>query len=177
MFEIQLLRPNDEAEIEWVARHMRQTLVEVLGAERGEALYSLEWLRQRVLWHLDPALCTGRVFLLQTQAGEWAGHSIVRIERVGRGTEWGEERSTERGKEQGAEFGLFSTTYVEPQFRRLGGASLLLQHGESWMLEQGMRSAATDTAEDNLGLIRTFEKHGYVITFGEKEMVRLSKSL
>jgi GNAT superfamily N-acetyltransferase len=169
MFEVRSLSPSDRAEIEWVARHMRQTLVEVLGAERGEAFYSLEWLRQRVLWHLDPALCTGRVFLLQSQAGEWAGHSIVRIEREERGMEWGEER--------GAEFGLFSTTYVEPQFRRLGAASLLLQHGESWMLEQGMRSAATDTAEDNLGLIRTFEKHGYAITVRENEMVRLSKSL
>jgi GNAT superfamily N-acetyltransferase len=168
MFEIRSLSPSDRAEIEWVARHMRQTLVEVLGAERGEVLYSLEWLRQRVLWHLDSAQCMGRVFLLQAQAGDRVGHCIVRIER--------EEQGTERGEEQRAEFGLFSTTYIEPQFRRLGAASLLLQHGENWMLEQGMRSAATDTAEENLGLIRTFEKHGYSITVRENEMVRLSKS-
>lgn len=40
-------------EIELVATRMRQTLVEVLGPEKGTALYTMEWLLERVRWHLD----------------------------------------------------------------------------------------------------------------------------
>ncbi len=45
------VRPLDEAsgaEITWVATRMRRTLQEVLGVERGTAMYDLAWLHGRV---------------------------------------------------------------------------------------------------------------------------------
>ena len=41
----------------------------MLGEEAGTSLYSMEWLRQRVLWHLNPANCTGQVFLAEGADG------------------------------------------------------------------------------------------------------------
>src|SRR5437762_9348922 len=57
-YRIRPVDPTSESELELAARRMRLTLNEVLGEEAGTALYSMEWLRQRVLWHLNPANCT-----------------------------------------------------------------------------------------------------------------------
>ena len=52
--KIREIDPTSKEEISLVASRMRETLIEVLGEERGTALYSMDWLRNRVLWHLDP---------------------------------------------------------------------------------------------------------------------------
>ena len=48
-FKIRQINPSSSSEIELVAKRMRDTLMEVAGAERGEAMYSMEWLIERVL--------------------------------------------------------------------------------------------------------------------------------
>ena len=140
---------------------MRATLIEVLGEQEGGALYTMEWLRDRVLWHLDPGRCTGQVFLAEADDGTVIGHNIVRVDE----------------EESGQPVGLFSTTYVAPAQRRRDVATRLLLAGEAWMRDRGMPAAVTDTAEDNVRLIGCFRRQGYEIVLRKDGMVRLRKSL
>jgi GNAT superfamily N-acetyltransferase len=160
--QIRPLDPKSISEIDLVAQRMRLTLIEVLGEEVGSGVYSMDWLSQRVRFHLAPQQ-RAEVLLAVRDNGVICGHTIVRVEK----------------DETGLEFGLFSTTYVDPVSRRLGVASLLLSQGEAWMTEQRMRRAETYTSETNLKLIRLYEKHGYEIvdTHPEKKMVILAKLL
>jgi len=133
-----------------VARRMRATLVEVLGAERGSALYPMRWLRARARAHVKGE--GGAVFVAE-RAGALVGHTIVRDER---------------------DHGLFSTTYVPPRHRRRAVASRLLDRGEAWMRARGLSSTATCTDARNAPLIRLFERRGYRIVHREAGMVRLA---
>jgi GNAT superfamily N-acetyltransferase len=158
--------PRSSAEVALVAGGMRRTLVEVLGEERGTALYTMEWLVERVLWHLDPGKSAAQVFLAEARDGSILGHTIVRRETA----------------EDGLEYGLFSTTYVDPAARRRGAATGLLRRGEEWMIGQGMRRAVTYTAAGNTGLVRLYERFGYVLRTGlahedGSPMVELAKAL
>jgi GNAT superfamily N-acetyltransferase len=139
------LSAADEARIDLVAHRMRLTLIEVEGEANGTALYTLDWLRERVRWHLDHQACTGAVLLVERNDGEVAGHTIVRVEH----------------DEKGERFGLFSTTYVDPAQRGLRLADQLLQHGEQWMRAQGLDRAATWTSSTNVKLIKLYARHGY----------------
>jgi GNAT superfamily N-acetyltransferase len=140
---------------------MRQTLVEVLGEETGGTLYTMDWLRQRVLWHLNPEESTAQVFLSENSAGHVTGHTIVRVDR----------------DDDGKEIGLFSTIFVEPESRRTAVATSLLRRGEEWMLEYGLMEAVTYTSDSNMKLINLLGKHGYRIVDSRSEMVRLAKPL
>jgi GNAT superfamily N-acetyltransferase len=155
------MNPICESEIELVARRMRLTLNEVMGEETGTALYSMEWLRQRVLWHLNPATCTGQVFLAEAEDGRIVGHTIVRID----------------ADDAGTPIGLFSTTYVVPEARRHAVASRLLLAGEAWLIGHGMATAVTVTSAANAKLINLYEKHGYAIVDVQEDMVRLGRAL
>lgn len=158
---IRALNPTSAEEIELVAARMRLTLIEVLGEEAGRSLYSMDWLSQRVRWHLDPLQAIAQIYLAENPAGHITGHTILRIERD----------DAER------EFGLFSTTYVEPESRNRGVALRLLVAGEDWMRVQGMTEAVTDTSETNSPLIRLFRRRGYEIVHTEGGMIRLARSL
>jgi GNAT superfamily N-acetyltransferase len=160
-YRIRTMDPTSEAEIELVARRMRLTLNEVLGEEAGTALYSVEWLRQRLLWHLDPASCTGQVFLAEDAEGTIVGHTIVRID----------------ADDAGEPIGLFSTTYVVPEARRRAVASRLLLAGEAWMIGHGMATAVTATSAANVKLIKLYEKHGYAVIGAHGDMVKLGRAL
>src|SRR5262249_43442082 len=107
--------PTSTVEVDLVAQRMLQTLIEVEGPARGSSLYTMEWLVARVRWHLDPKVCRGRVLLAELPHKQVAGHTIVRLE------------STES-----AQFGLVSTTYIDPAHRRTGVASALLVYSERW---------------------------------------------
>jgi GNAT superfamily N-acetyltransferase len=159
---IRAINAQDTDEIGLVARRMRATLQEVIDERTGVEMYSLDWLKERVLFHLDPRQCTGAVFVFAEPEQPNVGHTIVRIE-----------------EDPDGPFGLFSTTYVEPKARRQGIADLLLAEGESWMRQHGLRIFRTYTAQDNLKLIRLYEKHGYSIALKvkEKKMVVLEKVL
>ncbi len=139
---------------------MRDTLVEVLGEERGGSMYTMEWLTDRASWHLDPANCTGEIFLAELDEGFIAGHSIVRLEK----------------DEDGKEFGLFSTTYVEPGSRGKGLAKALVQKGEEWMKERGMATAFTYTDENNEPLKMLFLSLGYEVAEIKNEFAILRKT-
>ncbi|MCE7871301.1 GNAT family N-acetyltransferase [bacterium CPR1] len=150
-----VIRPLDarsSTERELVARRMRLTLEEVLGIERGRAMYTLEWLRERVDLHLEQ----GAVFLAQDELGRIAGHTILRVE---------------------PEEGLFSTTYVDPAFRRRSVARQLVRRGEDWLRGQGARLAATYTDESNYGLQQLFLGLGYGLQPRPDAFVRLFKCL
>ena len=159
--------PASEAEVDLVARRMRQTLVEVEGEETGTALYTMQWLRDRVRWHLDPANTTGRVFLAEGPGGRVLGHAIVRIE----------------SDESGRRFGLFSTLFVDPASRKQAVGTRLLRHGEDWMAAHALPEAATWTSSTNAKLIGLCGRHGYAITARHVHevtgtiMVRLAKPL
>jgi GNAT superfamily N-acetyltransferase len=140
---------------------MRETLIEVVGHERGTSMYTMDWLIQRVLFHLDPNQSTAQVYVSESLDGQINGHCIVRKEI----------------DEQGVPYGLFSTTYVEPQCRRLGIANSLLVQGEEWMRGLGLTVAATATSKTNKKLINMYFKHDYKIVVTTDEMVRLEKQL
>jgi GNAT superfamily N-acetyltransferase len=158
---IRAINPQSSAEVELVAVRMRQTLVEVLGEKVGRNMYTMDWLVQRVFWHLDPSQCVGQVFLAEDGAGHVIGHTIVRIER----------------DEAGGEVGLFSTFFVEPGSRNRSTATCLVAHGERWMMDHGMRTARTYTAETNERLKRLLLRLGYHVAPAQNEMVALSRSL
>jgi GNAT superfamily N-acetyltransferase len=143
-----LVRPLDRQapdEIERVAERMRLTLVEVEGEAVGGSLYTMDWLRERVRWHLDASACTGEVFVAEAPGEGIVGHTIVRVEHG----------------EDGQRFGLFSTTYVVPAWRRHGVAAALLERGQAWLLAQGLPSISTWTSSTNTPLIALYARHGY----------------
>ncbi|MGE0711253.1 MAG: GNAT family N-acetyltransferase [Planctomycetota bacterium] len=157
-----LVRPLDRLlgraapdEVDLVARRMRATLEEVLGEARGREMYTLDWLRDRVRQHLDPAVYVGEVFLAE-RAGAVCGHTIVRLE---------------------PERGLISTIYVLPAARGQGVAGRLLDRAEAWFREHGAEVVATNTAQDNARLIGLLERRGYAIALRAEEMVRLERRL
>jgi GNAT superfamily N-acetyltransferase len=158
--------PHDPTEITLVAGRMRDTLIEVEGPQRGSSMYSMQWLEDRVRWHLDPAQCRAKVVLALDPGSRIVGHSIYRIE-VG----------------DGGEYGLVSTTYVLPEARRQGYAQALLAAAESWCLDQGLSLVCTWTSASNAGLIALYRRNGYdEVERGPNDltgttMVRLAKVL
>ncbi len=155
---IREIDPQSKSEIALVAQRMRQTLVEVLGEQKGGSMYSMDWLIERVRWHLNPANTNGRVFLNETQDRRIIGHAIARIDHD-------------------SPFGYFSTIFVEPSSRRNGNASRMISHVESWLSENGMPKVIYNTAENHTALIDLFKSHGYRIAHSELEMVQLTKDL
>jgi hypothetical protein len=160
-YRIRAINPQSRAEVELVASRMRQTLVEVLGEEVGGNMYTMDWLIQRVLWHLDPNQCVGQVFLSEDSEGHITGHTIVRIQL----------------DETGKKIGLFSTFFVEPGSRNQAVATSFVVHGEKWMLDHGMTTAMTYTAESNDRLKNLLISLGYRAGVAQNQMIALSKSL
>jgi len=158
---IREIDPQSETEIDLVASRMHQTLIDVLGEEKGGSMYTTEWLRQRVLWHLDSKNTQAKIFLTSNQNGGITGHAIARIERA----------------EDGTKFGYFSTVFVEAKSRRQGIANALLLQVEQWFVENQMPKSVYNTAETNTKLIDLFKEHGYKITDAQSEMVQLTKEI
>lgn len=163
---IRAIDPASEHELDFVVDGMRRTLLEVEG-EAGGALYSPEWLRERVRFHLDAARSTGAVFVAVRADGALVGHTIVRVD----------------SDEQAPRHGLFSTTWVVPEARRAGVAAQLLARGEQWMRDHALPAAATWTSATNAPLIALYARHGYAPTrSGPNDltgtmMVRLGRAL
>lgn len=149
MLTIRALDPSDPAELEWVAQGMRATLIEVEGEAVGSAIHSLDWLRERVRWHLHHPCAA---VWLARQGEHIVGHSIVRAEAPG------PAETLSPGR-----WGLVTTTYVAPDARRHGVAQRLLAHDEAWMRAQGLDHVRTWTATGNRPLIALYERHGYAI--------------
>ncbi|MHC4379561.1 MAG: GNAT family N-acetyltransferase [Planctomycetota bacterium] len=157
--------PSHDAEVEIVASRMRETLMEVVDERHGAGMYTMDWLRARVRWHLDPANCMGEVLLAERvsepeidhEGQRIVGHTILRVEV------------------EDPPVGLFSTFYVHPTVRREGVASALLTAGEDWFQGHGMTRFATFTAATNSKLHRLMEQHGYGIVLREGEMVKFLK--
>jgi GNAT superfamily N-acetyltransferase len=165
--QIRATRASSDLEIDLIASRMRLTLMEVLGDEAGAAMYTMDWLRERVRFHLDPQLCLAAVYVAESDAGEIIGQSIVRVEPA---------RPALAATVQD-EYGLVATIYVVPEARRAGVAELLLDQAEAWIRAQGLHRAATNTGQHNLKLIRLFEKRGYAITLRTDDMVQLAREL
>jgi GNAT superfamily N-acetyltransferase len=158
--KIREIARENPAEVQLVATRMRQTLIDVLGEEKGGCLYTMDWLVERVLWHLNPECATAKVFLAENREAHITGQAIARIER-----------------ENERPYGYFSTLYVEPESRRLGVATNLMLRVEDWFREMAMPRIVYNTAETNAKLIGLFEAHGFRITLRESEMVQLTKLL
>ncbi|MGM9513222.1 GNAT family N-acetyltransferase [Roseateles sp. DB2] len=160
------LAPSCPDEIERVAEGMRQTLIEVEGEARGAAMYTQDWLRARIRWHLDPAQTQARVVLAVGAQGQILGHTIFRIERPDE-----------------TRIGLISTTYIWPAYRRAGLASRLLACAEDWFREQRLTRCCTWTSATNRPLIALYGRHGYQQTdqgpndLTDTLMIQLSKPL
>ncbi len=140
------LNPASAEEITLIANRMRDTLIEVEGEARGAAMYTQEWLENRLRWHLDAEQVCAQVIVACDADGMICGHTIYRIEQQA------EER-----------FGLISTTYVLPAYRQSGIASRLLQSAHDWFLSHGIYSSNTWTSATNTKLIALYQKHGYTI--------------
>tara|TARA_R110002096_G_scaffold16898_3_gene57758 strand:+ start:21278 stop:21769 length:492 start_codon:yes stop_codon:yes gene_type:complete len=160
-FRIRAVNADDHGEVALIAERMQLTLGEVVG-EEGPSMYSMDWLIDRVRWHLDATQCTGAVYVAES-AGTVVGHTIVRAEE----------------DENDDSMGLFSTTYVAKSARRQGIADAFIATGERWMIQHGLRFAATHTSKTNTPLIRLYEKHQYaiVLRIPENKMIRLGKHL
>ena len=145
-------------EIQLVAQRMRETLIEVLGEEKGTSLYSMQWLEDRVRWHLDVKNTKGRVLVAQNKTQEIVAHAIARIDK-------------------GAGFGYFSTVFVAPHFRKMGVASVLMDYVEDWFRQNKMNKVIYNTAENHAVLLKIFKSRGYEVTHAEAEMLQLTKFL
>ncbi len=156
--KIREIDPLSVSEVELVAQRMRQTLVEVLGEEEGSSMYSMDWLIQRVRWHLNPLNTNGRVFLLEDHVGTIVGHAIARIDHD-------------------SSFGYFATIFIEASSRRRGAASRLINHVEDWFLKFNMTKIHYNTAVNHVAVLNLFKSHGYVLTHVEADMVQLTKFL
>ena len=130
---------------------MHATLLEVV----GQPLYNRNWLRQRVLEHLDPSRLVGAVYL--AFGTHYLGHTIVRVETP--------------------ELGLFSTTYVVPEARGRGIARKLIARGGRWMRNRALNRACTYTASDNRPLQELFRSLGYHMSPAEAMFVQLERRL
>lgn len=156
---IRRIERHDDDVVALVAERMRETLVEVLGAERGTAMYDREWLRDRVRAHLDPARLDGAGFVAG-DCGTPDGHLLARPE-----------------VEDGRPIGMIATVYVAPSARRRGVASALFDAGEAWLRARGLAESAYDTALDNAPMLALLAARGYVETRRDvtKGMLRLSR--
>ncbi|WP_431259060.1 GNAT family N-acetyltransferase [Roseateles chitinivorans] len=161
------LRPlslADTSAIHLVAERMRETLIEVEGEAAGGTMYSMDWLRDRVCWHLDGR--AAEVVVAEDATGGIVGHTIYRVESDG-----------------AAPFGLISTTYVAPEARRLGVAQRLLARAEDWFRERQVPISCTWTSETNRPLIALYARNGYAEAergpnqLTQTMMVRLAKAL
>lgn len=157
---IRELNVDNPEEVALVAERMKLTLMEVLGEARGSAMYTSEWLIARVLWHLDPSVCVGAVFVAENVDHGIVGHTIVR-----------------KVDDGGDLHGLYATTYVTPETRNEGVAGLLLNRGEAWMRSLSLPTAMTATSTTNAPLIALFEGHGFAVHDHHGEMLRLKKPL
>ncbi len=158
---IRPIDPTSEMEVTKVARCMQLTLVEVLGEAQGLSMYPVDWLEQRVRWHLNTDEVTGQVFVAQTSTDEIIGHTIVRID----------------SDDEGNSIGLFSTTYIDPEWRNRGVASQLIGQGEGWMEQHQMTRFVTYTDKNNTKLQRLFSRHGYDLSPMDRDFVMLSKQI
>ncbi len=156
--KIRVIDPGSDFEINLVAQRMQQTLVEVLGPEKGETMYSLDWLIERVRWHLDLQKTNGKVLILEDQSKAIIGHAIARIDYNSPG-------------------GLFSTVFIEKSCRRIGGASKLINHVEAWFTKNRVTKIVYNTAENHTPILKLFMSRGYAITHTENGMVQLTKVL
>ena len=159
MIKIREINPDSSQEIDLVASRMRSTLVDVLGQDKGESMYTMDWLRNRVMWHLSPDR-DAKVFLAEKD-GEIVAQAIVRVEK----------------NDNNVSYGYFSTIYVAPEFRNQGAARKLIQTVEAWCSGKGLPYVTYNTAEDNERLIELFKRRSYEIVARESEMVQLKKSL
>jgi GNAT superfamily N-acetyltransferase len=155
---VRALDPASTAEIELVAVRMQDTLDEVLGEARGRAMYSMDWLRERVRFHLDPSR-TARVLVAEDD-GAIVGHAI------------GREEHDEAGRH-----GWFSTIFVAPSHRRRGVAVALADAMEAWLVALDVPRLAYATGAHHARVIAFFERRGYRITLREGEMVRLEREV
>jgi len=159
--KIREINRHSDLEISLVASRMRQTLIDVLGEQKGRDMYTMDWLKERVLWHLDPTKSKAKIFLSENAQFEITGHAIARVER----------------DESGIEYGYFSTIYVDSESRRQGIATALMETVERWFVERQMPKMIYNTATTNTRLIGLFNEHGYGVISSEGEMVQLMKVL
>lgn len=152
--------PLLDDEIQLVANRMRETLVDVLGQARAEALYTMEWLRARVEWHLSLGP-DAQVLLAENDLGEIIGQAIVRVETDG----------------SGHSYGYFSTIYVAPEYRRQGVAKALIEDVIHWCQVKRLPFAIYNTAYDNQRLIELYQKFGFQEDLRDGDMVQLKKVL
>ena len=150
---------KSKSEVDLVVGRMRETLITVLGPERGAAIHDLEWLRQRLYWHLDSTKTRAKVFLSENAVGKITGHAIARLER----------------SEDGQEFGFFSTIFVAPEHRKQGIALALMHQVESWFRENNLYKIIYFTAKTNQRLITLFTQNGYQVNDADSEFVQLTK--
>ena len=122
-------------------------------------MYTLEWLEERVRWHIRAETCPGAVFVVGTPAQDWLAHCIV------------------RASEGVTDEGLFATTYVRPEARRRGIAGGLIEHGEVWMAHQGFRTARSYPHPDNRPLQALYRARGYTLQREDDAFVSLSRAL
>lgn len=158
---IRPINPSSLEEITLVAERMRETLNEVLGPERGTTMYTLDWLKDRVHYHLDSDRCDGQVFVAASSDQTILGHAIIRL-----------EDQADEGP-----VGLFSTIFVASPYRRQGVAKSLMATVESWVRTKQRTRLIYHTATSNLKLIQLFQSQGYEIILTTEDMVRLVKNI
>lgn len=105
VMKIREIDPTNKEEIKLVAQRMQSTLIDVLGKRARVSLYTLDWLEDRVKWHLNPSQTRAKIFLSENFAKEITGQAIGRIEMG----------------DDGIEFGYFSTIYIASEFQAGAG--------------------------------------------------------
>ncbi|MBT4792132.1 MAG: GNAT family N-acetyltransferase [Halobacteriovoraceae bacterium] len=152
---IRPIAPNSKEETSLVAKRMKKTLIDVMGEKDGKNYYSDEWLISRVEQHINlkENAC---IFLSEENSGEISGQAIIRIE-----------------KDNGTNYGFFSTIYVAEEFRGKGIAKELIMAVLKWCKDKDLKRVTYNTAENHTSIINLFGKFKFKESLRADGMVKL----
>lgn len=158
MINVRTINPRSEEEIALVADQMQKTLIDVMGAEKGEHYYSKEWLLERVQYHIN--LKDNASIFLAIEDGNIAGQAIVRTEN-----------------DNSVEYGFFSTIYVNPDYREKGVATDLTNEVIEWCAKKDLPYVIYNTASDNKKMTDLLVKFGFQLFLKDGGMVQLKREI
>jgi GNAT superfamily N-acetyltransferase len=158
-YQIRDLDESSEHELDTVTRMCMKTVLDTIPEfEHDEeiarrALPNFTFSAMRDMIRADFRKPTHRFFVVVDDCGRVVGHSMV----------------SRKVTPQGRRFGHFFSRYVEPEHRRKGLGSRLMDAALAWFDDYDWEYLLAHTHEGNLRLRALFERHGFVVVERQNE--------
>ncbi|MCA9537599.1 MAG: GNAT family N-acetyltransferase [Myxococcales bacterium] len=150
-YAIRGLDKESEAELDQVTRWCMAAVLETIPEFEGSEakarveLPNFSFDAMRAMIHADFVRPTHRFLVAVDADGRLVGHSMLSC----------------RVDPQGAPFGYFFSRFVEPDHRRRGLGTRLLDAAVAWFDQRGCQYLLAHTHETNVGLRALFEGRGF----------------